>query len=245
MNFEARYRRQLDLPEIGPEGQRRLAAAAVLVAGAGGLGSPALLYLAAAGVGRLRVADPDRVQESNLQRQVLYAASDVGRLKAEAAAERLAALNPGIRVESEPRALDEAAAPSLMEGVDVVLAAVDRFAPRAILAREAHRLGRPYVHAGLAGCEGEVMTVRPGESPCYRCVFPELPPDGNDRPVGPPGPLPGVLGALQAMEAIKLICGFGTLLTGVLLRMDLAEMSFRRLPVKRNADCPVCGRRSS
>src|SRR5215470_241055 len=238
-----RYQRHLTLAEIGEAGQERLKAARVLVVGAGGLGSPAALYLAAAGCGTLGLLDCDRVELSNLQRQVLFDTGAVARPKALAGRERLSALNPDIRVIAHEVELRAGNVRELLAGYDLVLDGSDRLATR-YLVNDACVLARlPLVSAAIHRFEGQLLTYRPGEGPCYRCVFPEAPDGlvGNCATAGVLGVLPGVLGTLQATEAIKLIAGVGTTLTGRLLIYDALAMRFDELRAARRTDCPVCG----
>jgi adenylyltransferase/sulfurtransferase len=239
----SRYQRHLTLAEIGAAGQEKLKGARVLVVGAGGLGSPAALYLAAAGVGTLGLLDCDRVELSNLQRQVLFDTRSLARPKALAGQERLSALNPAIKVLAHDLELKAANVRALLADYDLVLDGSDRLATR-YLVNDACVLGRlPLVSAAIHRFEGQLFTYRPGEGPCYRCVFPEAPDGlvGNCAEAGVLGVLPGVLGTLQATEAIKLITGVGTTLTGRLLIYDALEMRFDQLRTARRADCPVCG----
>ena len=243
-----RYARQVRLPEVGPAGQARLLKAGVLIVGLGGLGSPAALYLAAAGVGRLGLLDGDRVSLANLQRQILYTTADVGRSKAEAAAERLAALNPGCRLEPRPEMLDDTNARACVAAYDAVVDGTDSFEAKFRIAAACHAAGIPYAHGGVQGFTGQAMTVQPGRTACCRCLFDRplaampRPPRGGPR--GPLGPVPGMIGAVQAAEIIRLLAGIGRLLTNRLLVADALAMDVRTVPVRRNPDCPLCGRAS-
>ncbi len=239
----ARYQRQLALSEIGLAGQERLKAARVLVIGAGGLGSPAALYLAAAGVGTLGIVDFDRVALSNLHRQVLFESAGIGRLKAEAARERLASLNPEIAVVAHALELRAANVRAVLQPYDVVLDGTDRLATRYLVNDACVILGKPLVSAAIHRFEGQAMTYVPGRSPCYRCLFPEAP-DGivaNCAEAGVLGVLPGVLGTIQATEAVKLLTKVGEPLAGRLLTFDALEMRFEEFSFARRADCAVCG----
>jgi adenylyltransferase/sulfurtransferase len=238
-----RYARQLALPEIGPEGQRRLAAGSALVIGCGGLGSPAAIYLAAAGMGTIGLVDNDVVDITNLQRQILHSASDVGSPKVESAAAKLIALNPGINIVRHSKRFDARSAGELLEPYAFVVDATDNFASKFLIADACHAKGKPYSHAGILRFTGQTMTVIPGRTACYRCVF-ESPPSDPSPPVGPLGVVPGVIGAIQATEAIKFIAGFGELLTDRLFVYDALKMSARTIPVKRNPACPLCGAKS-
>jgi adenylyltransferase/sulfurtransferase len=238
-----RYARHLALSEIGAAGQEKLKAARVLVVGAGGLGSPAALYLAAAGCGTLGLLDCDRVELSNLQRQLLFDTGGIGQSKAEAGRERLASLNPEIRVVAHALELKAANVRALFAEYDLVLDGTDRLSTRYLINDACVILGRPLVSAAIHRFEGQVMTYVPGRGPCYRCVFPQAP-DGvvaNCAQAGVLGVLPGVLGTLQATEAIKLITAVGEPLTGRLLTYDALEMRFDEFRVARRRDCAVCG----
>ncbi len=239
-----RYGRHLALPEVGEDGQRRLKASSVLVIGAGGLGSPASLYLAAAGVGRITVADFDVVDASNLQRQVLFQTADLGRNKAAAAAERLRALNPYVTIEPLADRVTSANVERLVAGHDVVVDGSDNFTTR-YLANDACVLaGRPYVYGSIFRFEGQASLFHAKAGPCYRCLFPEPPPEGlvpNCAQAGVLGVLPGVVGSIQASEALKVLLGIPATLLGRLLLVDLHGASFREVAVRRDPACPVCG----
>jgi molybdopterin/thiamine biosynthesis adenylyltransferase/rhodanese-related sulfurtransferase len=240
----ARYSRHLALREIGVQGQEKLKAAKVLLVGAGGLGSPAALYLAASGVGTIGVIDNDRVDVSNLQRQVLYDTQSVGRLKAEVAKERLLALNPEIELVSHPVELQAANVREIFARYDVILDGTDRFNTRYLSNDACVILGKPLVSAAIHRFEGQAMTYVPGQAPCYRCLFPEPPADGlvpNCAEAGVLGVLPGVMGTIQATEAIKVIVGVGEPLLGRLLTYDALAMRFGEFRFTRRADCAVCG----
>jgi molybdopterin/thiamine biosynthesis adenylyltransferase len=236
----ARYARHLALPEIGARGQARLAAGRVLIVGLGGLGSPAAFYLAAAGVGTLGLMDGDRLEVSNLQRQILYGEADLGRPKAEAAAEALLGLNPGIEVRPLVARLTGGDGPDAVAGYDVVIDACDNRESKLLIARLCHAADLPWVHAGIDRWRGQAMTVLPGRSACCACVFGELelPPPGP--PAGPLGAVPGVIGSVQAVEAVKLLLGAGDLLTNRLFVYDAWRQTARCVPVSRRPDCPVC-----
>ncbi|HSW48714.1 MAG TPA: HesA/MoeB/ThiF family protein [Bryobacteraceae bacterium] len=238
-----RYARHLTLPEIGAAGQERLLASRVLVIGAGGLGSPAAFYLAAAGVGTLGILDHDRVEPSNLQRQILHRTADVGRAKTDSAVEKIAALNPEVTVRTVSQRLEESNAVELVSPWDFAIDATDNFAAKFLIADACHAAARPYSHAGIARFFGQTMTVIPGETACYRCVFDQAPPpDERDaNPAGPLGAVPAVIGSIQATEAIKRILGIGRLLTNRLLTYDALGMRFREVPAPRNPDCRLCG----
>lgn len=239
----ARYHRHLALPELGKGGQERLKAARVVVVGAGGLGSPAALYLAAAGVGTLGLVDCDRVEISNLQRQVLFDSAAVGRLKTEAARERLLALNPEINVVAHTLTLRAENVLEVLRGYDVVLDGTDRLNTRYLVNDACVLLGKPLVSAAIHRFEGHAMTYLPGRGPCYRCLFPEAEEGvvASCAEAGVLGVLPGVLGAIQATEAIKIVTGIGEPVVGRLVTYDALELRFVELPVSRRADCAVCG----
>ena len=240
----ARYSRQLILPEVGVKGQERLLAASVLIVGAGGLGSPAALYLAAAGVGRIGLLDREAVALSNLHRQILYATSDVGRAKTVSAQARLQALNPEIEVATIQESLTAANALGHCGAYDLVLDGSDNFATRYLVNDACILLGRPLVHGGVVQWRGQVMTVLPKRSACVRCVFPEPPLPGavpSCQEAGVVCALAGVVGALMAQEALKLLAGIGTPLTDRLLVVDGTLSQFREVPVRRDASCAVCG----
>lgn len=244
----ARYSRHLSLREIGVSGQEKLKAARVLVVGAGGLGSPALLYLAAAGIGTVGIVDFDRVDISNLQRQVLFDTEDVGISKAEAARTRLLALNPQLQVELHNEQLLASNALEIIRRYDLVLDGTDQFATRYLVNDACVLLSKPLVSAAIHRFEGQAFTYAPKLGPCYRCLFPEPPPAGavpNCAEAGVLGVLPGVMGTLQATEAIKLITGIGDLLVGRLLTYDALDMRFGELKFLAREDCAICGAQPS
>lgn len=235
-----RYARHLVLREVGGPGQQRLKAASALIVGAGGLGSPAALYLAAAGVGTLILVDPDEVDRSNLQRQILYSEADVGLPKVEAAADRLAALNPHIFVAGGPDAFSADNADRLVEGVDLVLDGTDDFAVRYEVNAACVRHGKPLISGAIGRWTGQVGIF--GRQPCYRCLVPEAPPEAETCvAVGVVGALAGVVGSMMALEAIKLITGAGEPLAGRLLIYDALSAETRTVKVGADPECPVCG----
>ncbi len=239
-----RYSRHLIMPEVGLEGQKRLKAASVLCVGAGGLGSPLGLYLAAAGVGRIGLVDFDRVDETNLQRQVLYGQSDVGRPKLEAARERLQDINPFVRVETYETRLTSENALEILRGYDVVVDGTDNFPTRYLVNDACVLLGKPNVYGSIFRFEGQASVFWAGRGPCYRCLYPEPPPPGlvpSCAEGGVLGVLPGIVGAIQATEAIKLVLGKEEPLIGRLLLFNALEMRFRELKLRRDPACPVCG----
>lgn len=238
-----RYNRHILLPEIGADGQSKLKAARVLVVGAGGLGCPAALYLAAAGVGTLYIADGDRVELSNLHRQILFQTADIGALKAEAAALRLRALNPDIRIEPLAQRLDAANILEIVRRVDIVVDGSDRLATRYLTNDACVILRKAWVSAAIHRFEGQAMVYVPGAGPCYRCLFAQASDDviPNCAEAGVLGVLPGVLGSMQATETLKLILNLGTSLVGRFLTYDALAIQFREYAFKRCADCAVCG----
>jgi molybdopterin/thiamine biosynthesis adenylyltransferase/rhodanese-related sulfurtransferase len=243
----ARYARHLTLAEIGIAGQEKLKQARVLVVGTGGLGSPAALYLAASGIGTLGLVDCDRVDLSNLQRQILFDTPSVGRPKAEAAAERLRALNPDIQVVAHPVELRAANVRDVIGAYDVILDGTDRLATRYLVNDACVILRKPLVCAAIHRFEGQAMTFVPGKGPCYRCLFPDATtgPVPNCAEAGVLGVLPGVLGTLQATEAIKLVTGAGEPLIGRLLTYDALDLRFDVFRFERRRDCEVCGDKPS
>jgi adenylyltransferase/sulfurtransferase len=239
-----RYSRHLIIPEVGVEGQRRLRQARVVCIGAGGLGSPASLYLAAAGVGTLGVVDFDVVDFSNLQRQILYSSSDVGRRKVEAAAGRLTSLNPDVRVVAHEAPLSSANALDILKDYDVVVDGADNFPTRYLVNDACVLLGKPNAYGSIFRFDGQASVFATKGGPCYRCLYPEPPPPGlvpSCAEGGVLGVLPGIIGTIQATEAIKLILGIGTSLAGRLLLLDALSMEFRTMKLRRDPACPVCG----
>jgi molybdopterin/thiamine biosynthesis adenylyltransferase len=239
-----RYARHLVIPQLGEAAQERLAAASVLVVGTGGLGSPALFYLAAAGVGRLGVVDCDVVERSNLQRQILHATTDLGRRKVESAAEKLRALNPGVRIDVHDVRFTAETAGGLVDAYDLVVDAVDNFPARYLLNDACVLVRKTLVEGAILQFIGLAMTIRGGETACYRCVFPEMPAPGlspSPAEAGVFGPVPGVIGSIQAAEAIKVIAGVGAPLYDRMLQYDAEAMSFQEVAVGREPTCPVCG----
>jgi len=239
----ARYDRQMRLPEVGPAGQERLAAASVLVIGAGGLGSPVALYLAAAGVGHIGIVDFDRVDASNLHRQILYATDDVGGRKTEAAAARLRALNPHVTVETHDLKLDARNARRLIARYDLVADGADTFATRYAVNDACVATGRPNVFASVSAFQGQASVFGAPGGPCYRCLFPEPPPEGTVPSCaegGVLGVLPGLMGTIQATEVLKWVLGVGGSLAGRLLTVDALTMEMRSLRVSRDEDCSYC-----
>lgn len=239
-----RYSRHLMLSEVGEAGQKKIRDSRVLVIGAGGLGSPAALYLAAAGIGTIGIADGDRVDLSNLQRQIIHSSETIGTAKTESAGRRLRELNPGCRVELFHQMVDQQSLPELVRQYDMVLDAVDSLKIKALINDTCVAQGIPFSHAGILRFQGQAMTVLPGRSACYRCLFAELPPEEECRACeydGVFGVLPGIIGTIQAAEVLKCLLGIGQLLTDRLLTFDLLGMRFREVAVRRDLACRVCG----
>jgi molybdopterin/thiamine biosynthesis adenylyltransferase/rhodanese-related sulfurtransferase len=240
-----RYSRHLLLDEVGIEGQQKLLDAKVLLLGAGGLGSPAALYLAAAGVGTLGIVDNDEVDVSNLQRQVIHSSDRVGVPKVDSAEQTIKALNPDVVVNKYPVRLGSANIMDILPGYDIVLDGLDNFPTRYLLNDASVRLGIPVVSAAILGFEGQLSVFKPFDGPCYRCLFP-VPPPAELAPScganGVLGVLPGTMGLLQATEVIKLILGEGDPLIGRLLMYDALAASFSEVRVRRDPDCPICSR---
>ena len=247
LDFNERYSRHLLLPEVGEAGQLKLQAARVLVLGAGGLGSPSAFYLAAAGIGHLRIADDDVVDRSNLQRQILHTEARIGEAKVASAQATLSALNPRTRIEAVAERVTSVNVERLLEGVDLVVDGADNFPVRYLLNDACVKLGKPLVYGAVQRFEGQVSVFdagrHRGQLPCYRCLFPEPPPPEfapNCSEAGVLGVLPGVIGLLQATEAIKLLLGIGDSLAGRLLQFDALAMRFQEMRLRPDPDCPVC-----
>jgi molybdopterin/thiamine biosynthesis adenylyltransferase/rhodanese-related sulfurtransferase len=239
-----RYSRHLLLPEVALEGQQKLKDASVLVIGAGGLGSPVALYLAAAGVGRIGLVDFDVVEYSNLQRQIIHGTGDVGRPKLHSARDRIFDVNPHVEVILHEQALDSGNALAIMGEYDAVIDGTDNFPTRYLTNDACVLLGKPNVYGSIFRFEGQASVFDAKQGPCYRCLFPEPPPPGlvpSCAEGGVLGVLPGVIGTIQATEALKLILGKGETLVGRLLLYDALEMAFDEVQLRKNPDCPVCG----
>jgi adenylyltransferase/sulfurtransferase len=242
----ARYSRHLIMPEVGMDGQKRLKAASALLIGAGGLGSPLGLYLAAAGIGRIGLVDFDVVDFSNLQRQVLHGTSDVGRPKLQSARERLHAINPEVRLDLYETRLSGANAFDILRPYDIVIDGTDNFPTRYLVNDTCVLLKKPNVYGSIFRFDGQASVFHPPAGPCYRCLYPEPPPPGEVPSCaegGVLGILPGLIGCIQATEAVKLILGKGELLVGRLLLYDALAMRFQEFKVRRNPRCPICGDR--
>lgn len=240
-----RYSRQIMIPDLGGKGQIRLREAKVLIVGAGGLGCPAAFYLAAAGIGALGIVDSDRVELSNLQRQILHTTEDIGREKAASAKEKLERLNPGVDVRAYPLRLDAANAAEIFAGYDFVIDGSDNFATKFLINDVAVDLGKPFSHAGIVRLQGQTMTVIPHKSACYRCVFQEPPEPGeimNCQQAGILGAVAGTIGTIQTAEAIKYLAGMEEeLLTDRVLTYDAKTVTFRSVEVRRDRACAACG----
>jgi adenylyltransferase/sulfurtransferase len=242
----ARYSRHLIMPEVALDGQKRLKAASILLIGAGGLGSPLGLYLAAAGIGRIGLVDFDVVDFSNLQRQVLHGTPDVGRPKLQSAKDRLQAINPEVRIDLFETRLTSANAMAILQPYDIVIDGTDNFPTRYLVNDACVLLKKPNVYGSIFRFDGQASVFYPPQGPCYRCLYPEPPPPGEVPSCaegGVLGILPGLVGCIQATEAVKLILGKGSPLIGRLLLYDALQMSFQEFKVRRNPRCPLCGDR--
>lgn len=231
-----RYDRQIRL--FGVEAQERLKRSRVLVVGVGGLGSPVAIYLTAAGVGKLTLVDPERVELSNLNRQVLHWTKDVGRRKVDSAVEKLRELNPEVEIEGVDIALDESSARDLASRSDVVIDCLDNWSTRFLLNRVCVELGKPLIHAGIRGLYGQMLVIIPGRTPCLQCILPTPPKEERGFPVL--GTTPGVMAMLQATETIKILTGYGEVAAGRLIIYDGYSMRFDSIPVRRRPDCTAC-----
>jgi molybdopterin/thiamine biosynthesis adenylyltransferase len=239
-----RYSRHILLKEFGSKGQKKLLESKVLVIGAGGLGSPAAMYLAAAGVGTIGLADNDTVDLSNLQRQILHATADVGKAKVISGSETLTALNPDVQVNLHQGLVLAENVTSLISGYDFILDGTDNFAAKFLINDACVIHQKPFSHAGIIRFQGQLTTYLPGQGPCYRCIFLKPPPPEaipTCRQAGVIGAMAGVIGCLQALEAIKYLTGMGKLLNGYLLTFEALSMDFRKIKVPTRATCPVCG----
>ena len=243
----ARYSRHLTLPSVGLAGQRRIKGARVLIVGAGGLGSPTALYLAAAGVGTIGIVDFDTVDVTNLQRQLLHGTNDVGRAKLDSATDRIRDINPHVHVEPYPTRLTSANALEILRDYDLIIDGTDNFATRYLTNDACVLLGKPNVYGSIFRFEGQASLFAMPGGPCYRCLYPDPPPPGmvpSCAEGGVLGVLPGLIGTIQATEALKLILGVGESLAGRLLLIDALTMQFRTMHVKRDPQCPACGTRT-
>ena len=239
-----RYSRHIILQEVGVKGQKKLLNASVLIIGAGGLGAPAALYLAAAGVGTIGIVDADEVDLSNLQRQVIHTTNDVGKAKVKSAAETMEAINPDVTVKTYRTFVDSSNIMDLIKDYDFIIDGTDNFPAKFLINDACVRAEKPFSHAGIIRFKGQLMTYVPGEGPCYRCVFKNPPPKDavpTCKQAGVIGAMGGVIGSLQAMEAIKYIIGKGDLLTGKLLTYDALKMEFHTIKLPKDDHCAVCG----
>lgn len=239
-----RYGRHIILPEIGGQGQRRLLESRVLLIGAGGLGSPNALYLGAAGIGTIGLVDDDVVEASNLQRQVAHSTADIGRSKVDSAAESIRAINPDVNVVTHKTRITSKNAMEIIKDYDLVVDGCDSFATRYLVNDACVMLGKPDIYGSIFRFEGQVSVFVPGQGPCYRCLFPQPPPAGmvpSCQEAGVLGILPGIVGLMQANEAVKQLLGIGRTLMGRLLLFDALDMSFRTMNVRRDPECPLCG----
>ncbi len=239
-----RYSRHIILKEVGGKGQQKLLESKVLIIGAGGLGAPIALYLAAAGIGTIGIADADDVELSNLQRQVIHFTPDIGKPKVLSAKEKIQAINPDVQVRTYHEWINAANIMEIIRDYDFVVDGTDNFAAKFLINDACVLAGKPYSHGGILQFVGQTITVLPGESACYRCIFPTPPPKDaipTCSQAGVIGVLPGVIGSIQATEAIKFLLGKGELLAGRLLMYDALKMKFRDVAIKRNSHCPLCG----
>jgi molybdopterin/thiamine biosynthesis adenylyltransferase len=239
-----RYSRHIMLKEVGGKGQKKLFDGRVLIIGAGGLGSPIALYLAAAGVGTIGIADADTVDLSNLQRQIAHHTKDIGVPKVLSAKEKMVAMNPDVNVNTYQTWISAGNIADIIREYDFIIDGTDNFAAKFLINDACVMGGKPYSHGGILQFDGQTITVKPGESACYRCIFPSPPPKDaipTCSQAGVIGVLPGVIGSIQATEAIKFLLGKGELLTGRLLTYNALRMRFRDFPIKKNPRCPVCG----
>jgi adenylyltransferase/sulfurtransferase len=243
-NEVARYSRHLIMPEVGVDGQKRLKASSILLIGAGGLGSPLGLYLAAAGIGRIGIVDFDVVDFSNLQRQVVHATADVGRPKLHSAKDKLSAINPEVRIDLYEDRLTSANVMRIFEPYDIIIDGTDNFPTRYLVNDACVLLKKPNIYGSIFRFDGQASVFYPPYGPCYRCLYPAPPPPGEVPSCaegGVLGILPGIIGLIQATEAVKMILGKGETLTGRLLHYDALQMKFREFKVRRNPKCPICG----
>jgi adenylyltransferase/sulfurtransferase len=239
-----RYSRHILLKDVGIEGQEKISAGRVLIIGAGGLGAPAALYLAAAGVGTIGIADGDTVDRTNLQRQIIHFTRDIGAQKVVSASEKMTALNPEVAVITHPVMVTASNVSALLSDYDFIIDGTDNFAAKFLINDACVMSQKPFSHGGLLRFGGQTMTVMPGCSACYRCVFNAPPPQGSEpacAEAGILGAVAGMLGTVQAAEALKYLIGIGDLLTGSVLSFNALQMEFRKIAVKKNAHCPVCG----
>lgn len=240
-----RFSRHIILQEVGVKGQKKLMEAKVLIIGAGGLGAPVALYLAAAGVGTIGIADADEVDLSNLQRQVIHTTADIGKAKVKSAEETMKAINPDVVVHTYRDFVDSSNIMDLIKDYDFIIDGTDNFPAKFLINDACVMAKKPFSHAGIIRFQGQLMTYVPGEGPCYRCVFKNPPPKDavpTCKQAGVIGAMGGVIGSLQAMEAVKYIIGKGDLLTGRLLTYDALKMEFRTVKLPKDCNCAVCGK---
>jgi molybdopterin/thiamine biosynthesis adenylyltransferase len=245
---EARYARQIVIPQIGKDGQEKLKSSKVLIVGAGGLGSPSAMYLACAGVGTLGIVDEDTVGISNLQRQILHSSDRLGMKKVESAKQTLGRLNPHVHVEAYDTRLAGECAEDIIAGYDLVVDAVDNLRTRYIVNDTCQKLGKPLIEAGVMHFDGMILTILPGKGPCFRCVFPSPPPEDvarTPREMGILGPVPGIIGCMQAVEALKVLLDVGNPLVGRLLLFSGLDMTWNEVKVLKDPDCAACSKESS
>ncbi len=243
-----RYSRHIILPEVGGSGQQKMLEARVLLLGAGGLGSPAAYYLAAAGIGNLGIVDFDRVDLSNLQRQIIHSTERIGMLKTESAKKTIEALNPDVNISLYNERLDSSNIMNLIEGYDYIVDGSDNFPTRYLVNDACVMKNKTLIHGSIYRFEGQVTVFKPGDGPCYRCLYPEPPPPGmvpNCQEGGVLGVLAGVIGNLQVVETLKLVLGIGKPLVGKLLLYDALNTEFRNLILRKDANCPVCGEQAT
>ncbi|MFQ5598648.1 MAG: ThiF family adenylyltransferase [Nitrospiria bacterium] len=239
-----RYSRHIILAEVGGKGQKKIAQAKILVVGAGGLGAPIALYLAAAGIGTIGIADADQVDLTNLQRQIIHHTADVGQPKVISAEKKIKALNPDVKVLSYKKYVNPGNAVQIFGDYDIIVDGTDNFPTKFLINDAAFFSGKPLVHGGILRFEGQLFTILPGESACYRCVFPSPPPRGvvpSCQEAGVLGALAGFIGTLQGTEVLKQVLGIGTPLTNRILTYNALQTAFREIPIRRNPDCPLCG----
>lgn len=240
-----RYSRHIILPEVGGKGQKKIQKAKVFIVGAGGLGSPVALYLAAAGVGRMGIVDNDKVEISNLQRQILHTTPDIGRPKTQSAKEKILAINPEVEVRLYRKRLTSKNIMKIIASYDILVDGSDNFPTKYLVNDAAILSNKPLSHGAIFRFMGQLFTIIPGKSPCYRCLCPQPPPPGavpSCQEAGILGAVAGVIGVIQAAEVLKFILGKGELLTGRLLIYDALETSFREVKIPRDPECPVCGK---
>jgi adenylyltransferase/sulfurtransferase len=239
-----RYSRQIILPEVGGEGQKKLLNAKVLIIGCGGLGSPVSLYLASAGIGKIGLVDSDKVELNNLQRQIVHFTEDIGKPKVLSARKKLNAINPDVKIETYEMRLTSENIMEIIKDYDIVVDGSDNFPTRYLVNDACVFTKKPFSHAGILRFYGQATTIIPYQGPCYRCIFSQPPPPGSVpscQEAGIIGPVGGLLGVIQALEVIKFILGKGELLVGKLLIIDVLKMDIRKVNIRRNPNCPVCG----